>query len=189
MPPPSLLYGLSCVAHSASQIAYHAARIRASQVGLNAVGPSSALVKQTREERDQQRREEDEEADRAIRRPKRILHARPAEILKPMVPEVILPAAPVPVPAAPVAPASPEPSLADLTSSALAREREIIPQLAVESSSEPLEATTLHPEPILKEPHRTSTTSSSPTPSPLKQVRPSLKPPGGIAELATDYHT
>jgi hypothetical protein len=168
MPPPSLLYGLSCVAHSASQIAYHAARIRASQVGLNAAGPASALVKQTREERDQQRREEDEEADRAIRRPKRILHTRPAEVLKPMVPEVILPASPVPEAPKPLA--SPEPSLADLTSSALVRECEIIPQLAVESSSEPLEATTLHPELILKEPHRTSTTPSSPIPFPPKQV-------------------
>jgi hypothetical protein len=183
MPPPSLLYGLSCVVHSASQIAYHAARIRASQVGLNAAGPASALVKQTREERDQRRREEDEEADRAIRRPKRILHTRPAEVLKPMVPEVILPAAPVPVPA------SPEPSLAHLTSSTTAREREVASQPAVESSSELLEATTLYPEPILKEPHRTSTTLPSPYPSPLKQVRLSLQPRGGTTELATDYHT
>jgi hypothetical protein len=187
MPPPSLLHGLSCVVHSASQIAYHAARIRASQVGLNAAGPSSALVKQTREKRDQQRREEDEEADRAIRRPKRILHTRPAEVLKPMVSEVILPAAPAPAPAP--APVSPEPSLAHLTSSGSSREREITPQLAVESSSEPLEVTALHPEPILKDPHRTSTTLPSSLSFPLKQVRPSLEPRGGITELVTGHRT
>jgi hypothetical protein len=76
MPPPGLLYGTLCVLNSAREITCHAARIRAAQVTLRDIDrhtqyDRSALTKKTKEEIAIERMKEDEEAERAIRRPRR----------------------------------------------------------------------------------------------------------------------
>jgi hypothetical protein len=79
MPPPPLAYSALCVAHAASRIVYHAARVRAAQVSPRGT-PAPTRPKQTREEL----LAEYEEADRAIRRPPRRMQERVQDAILPL---------------------------------------------------------------------------------------------------------